>query len=255
VELFDVRAAELDAHADLVDRIMAREALGAIVRAAVDGAAVAQALARLAASDPPRTELAPRAHALGCMLAPTAARPTGPSLDEYLAMASWRADELFDPSLRAALDAQLATLAGGREVTVPRSADGRVYARATVHVFEDGGEAPIHCDSYGVLPAREELAARLDGRTQLSWYIPLSLPEQGGDLAIYDLRHGEPGAAQPARSGARARSYRVGVGDLVVFDGGRWFHRVEPCRGPTPRRTFAGFAGLARGGRALYVWG
>jgi hypothetical protein len=80
------------------------------------------------------------------------------------------------------------------------------------------------------------------------------LPEAGGELSILSLRHGEPGAVAPERSGAASRSYRIDAGDLVVFDGGRWFHRIETCRGPTPRRTYAGFAGLSRDGAILHAW-
>jgi hypothetical protein len=90
VELFDARPDELGVHADLVERIFAGEALGCVVRGAVSEAAIARALARIDGCDAPKSELAPHALALGCMLAPTAARPSGPSFEEYLAAAFWR---------------------------------------------------------------------------------------------------------------------------------------------------------------------
>jgi hypothetical protein len=253
VNLFETRPTELGAHADLIDLITAGEALGCVVRGAVGGDAIARALARLADVTPPQTPLTAGARTFGCMLAPTALAPTGPTLEAYLGAASWRAEALFDDGARG-LDAMLSTLARGRPVVVPRSADGRAYARATVHVFPDGGEAPLHCDTYARVPARDELARAIDARTQVSWYLPLSLPEAGGELVLYDLRHGEPGAQNPAASGARATEHRIGVGDMVVFDGGRVFHRIARCHGSTPRRTFAGFAALSRNGEALTVW-
>ena len=43
-------------------------------------------------------------------------------------------------------------------------------------------------------------------------------------------------------------------GDLVVFGGGRRFHRVEPIGGETPRITYGGFAASSKDGDEVNCW-
>jgi hypothetical protein len=223
------------AHPALVDDIYAERSLGSIVRALLDRAQVDDALAKLLRADPPRFAIADdsSAYTLGCMLAPTYVVPEGPTMLAYLEASSWRAESILPIQL---LDDAMASLAGV-PCRVPVADDGRRYARATIHVFPDGSGAPEHRDNYRALACHEHLDRIVDRATQISWYLPLSVPETGGELAIGDQRH------------------RIGPGDLIVFDGGRYDHTVLTSHGSTPRRTFGGFAGRARDGSCLYVWG
>ena len=47
---------------------------------------------------------------------------------------------------------------------------------------------------------------------------------------------------------------RAEVGDLLVFDAGRHFHRVTPVMGARPRWTLGGFVALSRDGSCFFVW-
>jgi hypothetical protein len=45
------------------------------------------------------------------------------------------------------------------------------------------------------------------------------------------------------------------AGDLIVFDGGRHYHRVLPNQGESRRWTIGGFLSLSRAGTESWVWG
>jgi len=257
--LTEVGSEDLERHATLVDEIYAGTALGVIVRNVLDRNAVQRALERLQRADStaPRTELVSRAYTLGVLLAPTAPRPDGPDFETYLRVsAGWSAAVLLGTEDHRRIDGALSALAGGRPVEVPTAPDGRSYAPATLRVFLDGGSAPAHCDTYPPLACHRHLDSIVDRTTQISWYLPLSVPEEGGTLTLFSLAHGQREAADPERALERAEvaRYTIAPGDLLVFDGGRRFHRVDACAGPTPRRTFGGFAGLSRAHDRLYRW-
>jgi hypothetical protein len=228
----------VDALPLLVDDIYAGRAMGSVVRNVLSSRELDHALEALAAG--PRYEGATPsgAYTIGCMLAPTFACPSGPEFDRYLDAAS--AWDVGSGLPVARIDSIMSELAG-RPCLVPRAPDGRLYPRGTIHVFPDGTDAPSHVDSYRRLPCLEHLEQIVDRTTQLSWYLPLSTSEAGGELIL--------------EGDAESQRYAVAAGDLVIFDGGRQRHRIATCHGSTPRRTFGGFGGRALDGSALYVWG
>jgi hypothetical protein len=48
---------------------------------------------------------------------------------------------------------------------------------------------------------------------------------------------------------------RPGVGDLLLFDAGRHYHRVTKVEGATSRWTMGGFLARDPGHGVLYYWG
>ena len=47
---------------------------------------------------------------------------------------------------------------------------------------------------------------------------------------------------------------RPRAGDMILFDGGRWFHKVDVVRGSATRWTIGGFLMFDRDGRRAYYW-
>ncbi|MEZ4227490.1 MAG: 2OG-Fe(II) oxygenase [Polyangiaceae bacterium] len=251
--------AELGQQGDLVDAMARMQRVGAVVHGVLEPAEVSAALERAEAAwrDLPHRALCEGASTLGVMLAPTMSEPSGPELPQYLAAAeSFVAPDVLGASAWQRVMNVLTELAGGRAVTHLHTADGRPYARATLRVFQSGAQSPPHNDTYPALPCLEELDRQRQRELQLSWYLMLSAPERGGQLALFPVVHGDP-AARDAEAAAQLHAptlYDVRPGDMIVFDGGRYLHRVERCEGPTPRRTLGGFASLTRDGSALLVW-
>ena len=104
-------------------------------------------------------------------------------------------------------------------------------------------------------------ASQMDLSTQLSFYLPLQTAEAGGELVLFHPPPPDARRAMEQLPFARAHealephgftAVPVGVGDLIMFDGGRWNHRVTTVRGDRTRWTIGGFA--APGPSQLFHW-
>lgn len=168
------------------------------------------------------------------------------------------------------LEAALGVLGDGRPVRGAETADGRPYAPCTIRELPDGHEIGLHIgNAFLCLPQAQELARRVAIDAQVSFFLPLRRPAAGGELVVTDLRWPAVAAAYAARTDSVGQLPAVTkrladllpqqridppAGALVVFDGGRFFHRVAPSRGPLARRTIGGFLAWERAADAIRYW-
>ena len=155
----------------------------------------------------------------------------------------------------------LTRLRGGALVAPPRSAAGRDYAPVTVKRLAPGQGVAIHSEQ-AQWPAMQEMKAGLAAPIhQLSTYAPMAVGQGGGELLLYHLppegRRPSLEGVSPERTHQMLAAFgltvvRPRVGDLLLFDGGRFNHQVTPC--PRDERwTIGGF--LARGNDGvLRLW-
>jgi hapalindole-type alkaloid chlorinase len=162
---------------------------------------------------------------------------------------------------------QLTVIAAGLPISPPLGPYQDPYGLSTVRIVQPGGEIHLHCENETAHFAPvSHLASVLDLRSQLSFYAPLALPEGGGQLHIYHVRHGEASGA-PLRSMNRSDASTLQyveqygftlalpeVGDLLIFDAGRHYHRVSAITGTHPRWTMGGFIARARQQQSLHYW-
>ncbi len=248
----------------LLDRLLAGQQTGVILRgflppdvpAAVLDAALAGHLPGL---DP--------GHYTGRNYGPTLI-VSGPDLTPYFGQADALASlTAAGVDLEQRLREVLSALAPGRQVRRPVHASGRSYAPMGLRMLAPGGTIRLHCENEtAAFPAMADLTPQTARLTTLSFYTPLALPEAGGELEVYPLRYAEgPGAAlnRMDRAGPQLEALlaqhpptiaRAAVGDLLIFDAGRHYHRVTPVQGDRPRWTLGGFLAPAADGRALYHW-
>ncbi|HYD48906.1 MAG TPA: hypothetical protein VEB21_11190, partial [Terriglobales bacterium] len=156
-------------------------------------------------------------------------------------------------------------LGGGRSVAVPQAA-GRTYTPATVRVLDPGGTIFLHCgNETHSFPALSELTQIIDPAGEISTLMPLSLPESGGELEIYEVSHGDPLidrldkelGRENAHRGLQDRRFmglRPQPGDLALFEEGLRYHRVSEVSGPRSRWTIGGFLAPSRDGATLHYW-
>src|SRR5690606_22825792 len=105
----------------------------------------------------------------------------------------------------------------------------------------------------------------IDVTSQISFFIVLSRPELGGELRLYastwqpdvDAFSGVNRASPEADALASLDGFfdhDPEVGDLMLFDGGRYYHRVNEIGGTRPRWTYAGFVARASDRQGIRFW-
>lgn len=260
--------AELDRLPDAIRDMVDGRLGGLIVRRAFDPAAMARVVERIEQSEP-AFSVTPFPERFRSRFLGRALDGSDPELTEYLPIA-----ERFRVAARDAfagaedyqsrLEALLGRLSGGRRVAVPTFTDGRPYAASTVRVLPPGGQIGSHCgNEANTRPAYTHLNTLVDLTDQISFFLTLQAPEAGGELVVYSLQwkdversgfdHGHS-QVDPLLADARWEAYRPEAGDLLIFDGGRYFHRVSVVRGARTRWTIGGFMMFSRDGQTLYYW-
>ena len=267
LEMIEIGAEEVHAYPDVIDRILRHELFGVIVRGVFPAATLARVVAEIE-----RQPAAPRfeSHTFSGRTYGRVLRMAGEQLDEYFdaaerircaVEAAFGSDTAYETRLREIIGA----LSGGRPVSVP-VVGGRSYAPATVRVLDPGGTVYLHCgnETYA-FPALSELTRVIDPAGEISTLLPLALPERGGELEIYDVCFGDPRIdeldrrlgrehAQQGLADHLARRVSPAVGDLALFEEGRYYHRVSEVEGSLARWTMGGFLAPARDSRALHYW-
>lgn len=192
-----------------------------------------------------------------------------PALDEYLRDAErFRAETLAvfgdGAPFEARIEELLRALGGGRAVQLPRYSDGRAYTPATIRILLEGGQIGTHCGNEAATrPAYSHLNTLIDPHDQISYFLTLQAPARGGELIVYSLQWSD--IDQSRIVGGRSRvedllrdaewmAVAPGPGDLLIFDGGRYFHRVAMVVGERIRWTIGGFVMFARSGEVIHYW-
>jgi hypothetical protein len=241
---------------------------GLVIRNVYSPEFMDEVMARLAVRDAdfPRTSFPARfkAHFYGRCL-----DGSDPLLDEYLQDAARFRDGLAPvfsggAPFEARMEEMFRALAGGRAVQLPRFTDGRAYTPATIRILLEGGQIGTHCGNEAATrPAYTHLNTRIDPHDQISFFLTLQAPLGGGELIVYSLRWSDIDASRIV--GGRTQvddllrdaewlPVRTGPGDLLLFDGGRYFHRVSAVEGSRIRWTIGGFMMFSLGGETLYYW-
>lgn len=200
----------------------------------------------------------------------------GPYLEKAAAQRAFY-DELFEgmPPLQGSLERAFHALSGGvTPELAPGSEYEEKYTPGTVRVMTPGGGLKIHVglDLLEGIPANDRLRPLLDTSVQFSYFLTLQAVEEGGELVIYGLSYDEvrrraadptipvkPGALliqEQAAVYVRSRvrmAIRPQPGDLLVFNGGNWYHEVsDPVR--QTRWTIGGFLAYTPDHARLLYW-
>ena len=269
LEVLTVEIADLDRHPDLLGEIYGRRYTGAIVRRVFEREAMAELATRLAAG----LDGMPRAVAPTFKggLYGTPLVMGSEDLGGYLGDAE-RFRTAIAPlfasvgGLEHRIESVLGRIAGGRPVEVARAEDGRGYVPATIRVLVEGDSLPIHYENGTTKYASmKRLLPHVDTATIMSFYAPVALPEEGGILEVFttdcsgdgDRIINQLGGPERARSILAERG-RIevlpGVGDLLLFDGGRHYHLVTEVRGSRARWTLGGFFAFAKDHDRILYW-
>jgi hypothetical protein len=272
---FNLRTVDFDRLDELencLDAFARRELDGLIIRQVYPAAAMREVGARVSRHEPPFYIFPPLAsaeearkyrHLYGITL--VAAR----SLTEYFRVAkSFRLDcrELFrdHADYEARVSHIFSVLSGGRAVTTPLNADGEIYMPATIRVLPPGAGIELHCDNnLSHHPTYAHLKTVCDVANQLAYFLTIDAPDEGGELVVYRRRweaeDDAPSEYVMSKSelmveDRESRALKPRPGDMILFAGGRIYHRVTDSGGARARQTIGGFVAHALDGGALHYW-
>jgi hypothetical protein len=270
LRLMEVHSSDLGAHAGALSEIFAGRLTGIVIRHAFQPEALKSVVEHLECADfglQPQPATHFKGQTYGRVLI-VGDRELGDYFREGARFrAACRALFADGSGFEARIEELLRKVGGGRSVSVPRGPDGASYTPATIRGLHAGGQIDLHCENETVeFPSMWHLSGLLHARNQLSYYVMLALPQSGGELVIHNARHGE-GAGQQLDRIERAGSAAIAalapygelipytaVGDMIVFDSGRHFHRVTEVVGPRTRWTMGGFLARSLDDSALYYW-
>jgi hypothetical protein len=206
----------------------------------------------------------------GAMLGHPLNKWTGDQAD-YLDQAEAFVDvhrQLFGYDLRAHLNALFAPATGGRAVDVPVE-EGRPYTPATFRVMHPGhGGLKAHTGNEFVELQRDRGMRWLMPRARMldcmSWFAVAQPAEEGGELRLADLLWSDTDEALKGfdrnnRDDAffdelGTEAVPLAAGDLIVFAGGRIWHKVDDLGGTRDRVTFGGFMAVTFADDEIWYW-
>lgn len=260
--------ADIERYPDALRDMYAGKLGGLVIRGVYSKEDMARITATLGKGevDYPRTSFPPRfnAHFYGRCL-----DGSDPQLGEYLTDAArFRAETLsvFQGTVpfEERMEQVFRALAGSRDVRVPRFGDGRAYTPATIRIILEGGQIGSHCgNEASTRPAYTHLNSLIDRGDQISYFLTLQEPVAGGELIVYSLKWSDIDASRIV--GGRSQvddllreaewmAVAPTAGDLLIFDGGRYFHRVDIVKEPRVRWTIGGFMMFDTAGDTVYYW-
>ncbi|PCH95437.1 MAG: hypothetical protein COB85_04585 [Bacteroidetes bacterium] len=103
---------------------------------------------------------------------------------------------------------------------------------------------------------------------QLSYFIVLQEPNSGGELVLYDLLYKDtpdhliedsaffniPDERDRALEAYDNMIIKPKAGDMIIFDGGRIWHKVSEIEGALDRITIGGFMAFSNNDKSIYYW-
>lgn len=202
-----------------------------------------------------------------------------PDLRQYCADGAdfrGRCRELFRdmPDFEERMIGIFRALTGGLPAEVPAGPEpGQIYVPATIRLLPRGHGITPHADNSLYDKPQAWHLSTLTDPALLSFFLTLSLPGSGGELVVYALEWDafRPGTDTANRMQVTAgettligdaatyvrtfasMSFKPAVGDMLIFDAGRYFHEVTPGKDGA-RCTIGGFVAPSRDDRRLYYW-
>lgn len=144
----------------------------------------------------------------------------------------------------------------------PGPEPGQYYMFATIRCHLEGGYIPPHIDYEYVRRRSYEHLRNLIDTEIFSYVLPLSAPDGGGTLNIYNyqvdlpLLQGKEHVSQDhTYENLESVSIPCSPGSLFIFDSGRYLHGVTPVIGQQKRWTICSFMALNKNRDAMYCWG
>jgi hypothetical protein len=269
LEVLSVALSDLDRHPDLLGDMYRRRYCGAVIRGAFEREHMLDLAAALEAGLPDMPRAVAPTFKGGLYGTPLVMGAE--DLRDYISDAD-RFRRAIAPffdgpdGLERRIEAVLSPIAGGAVVEIARTDDGRGYLPASMRVLVEGDSLPIHYENgTAKYESMKRLLPHIDVETIMSFYVPVRLPDAGGILEVFttdcagdgDRIIETLGGPDRARAILAERGYievLPQIGDMLVFDGGRYYHVVTEVRGQRARWTLGGFFAYTKAHDRILYW-
>lgn len=264
-----IEASDAAGFPDVVRRLRREEVQGILVRGLYGAEECRRLVSRFeaGAGGLPRNDFPPLMHAyflgMNLNLAP-------PDLDPYFcAVPEFRCGlrALFTGSvdLETRVAGLLSMLDEGRRYrAAPGPQPDADHMFTTIRAHLTGGFIPPHFDNEQRFRVTYRYITPQIGADLFSYVLTFSAAETGGELEVFDARQGgrsfrmADGAGDASRldlAGVESARFRLNSGEMLVFNSGRYLHRVTPVVGATTRWTACSFMAESRADDQVYCWG
>jgi hypothetical protein len=183
----------------------------------------------------------------------------------------------FGVDVKGKLEEMFNAISGGRGMVVADGMGGMgSYPFATFrYLTPEKGLMSVHCGNYfGKTFEKfyEDLTRKVAVTNQMSFFIMLQQPEEGGELSLFNFRWKDgqtkmspsedneiiqpDGTKMNVNTNPNIMKDKIAPqkGDLIIFQGGNIWHKVEPVKGKMPRITLGGFMGISVNKDKFYYW-
>jgi hapalindole-type alkaloid chlorinase len=179
--------------------------------------------------------------------------------------------------VRERFESLFKSLSGGRDIVIADGMGGLgQYPFSTFrYLTPEVGLMSVHCGNYFGKTFEnfyKDLTKKVAVENQMSFFIMLQEPDAGGELSLFNFRwkNGQTkvdpsedneiiqpdGSKMYVEDDANIIKDKIDPkkGDMILFQGGNIWHRVEMVKGTKPRITFGGFIGISIDKTKFYYW-
>jgi len=196
---------------------------------------------------------------------------SGPTLNEYFAKSASLIElqeAVFGENMMHKLAVLFESIGSGRPATVPSEGPGKDYCPYHLRCFYPRkGGLKCHADNLFLVDGSKGLDYMLESfnlYNYISFFILLQSPEIGGKLVLFDLLWEDSPEYHTKRFNNREDDSefqkfdfeiaKLSPGDLIVFNGGRIWHKVTEIEGKISRYTLGGFAATTKDNSRIGFW-
>ena len=180
-------------------------------------------------------------------------------------------EQLFGKKFESLVEKIFNQLSGDKNVSPPKTSNDTSYKATTIRILhpkKGGIRSHVGNEFIQKLPQYDELASTVKLEDQLSYFIVLQEPQEGGELVLYDLLYKDtpdhliedsaffniPDERDRALEAHNRMVVKPSAGDMIIFDGGRIWHKVSDLAGEVDRITIGGFMAFSNDNKSIYYW-
>jgi len=183
----------------------------------------------------------------------------------------------YGVDVKGKLESMFNEISGGRGMEVAEGMGGiGSYPFGTFrYLTPEKGLMSVHCGNYFGKTFEqfyEDLTKKVAVTNQMSYFVMLQEPDEGGELSLFNFRWKEgqtkinpsedneiiqpDGSIMYVNESPHIIKHKIEPkkGDLIIFQGGNIWHKVETVKGKNPRITLGGFMGISINKDKFYYW-